>query len=75
MCECPAVINATNVDTQFWRASFDPTKDAVYSFLDRFIGEMASLFPDKVFHIGGDEVVRRLQVQQSIQIYTIPTAV
>lgn len=34
----------------------DPTKDRVYTFLDRFLGEMAALFPDAYFHIGGDEV-------------------
>jgi hexosaminidase len=34
----------------------DPTNDAVYTFLDSLIGEMASLFPDDYFHIGGDEV-------------------
>jgi hexosaminidase len=35
---------------------FDPTNEAVYTFLDAFIGEMADLFPDAYFHIGGDEV-------------------
>lgn len=35
---------------------FDPTNEAVYTFLDAFIGEMAGLFPDEYFHIGGDEV-------------------
>jgi hexosaminidase len=34
----------------------DPSKEAVYRFLDGFIGEMAALFPDPYFHIGGDEV-------------------
>jgi hexosaminidase len=34
----------------------DPTNEAVYVFLDRFLGEMAALFPDAYFHIGGDEV-------------------
>lgn len=34
----------------------DPTKEEVYAFLDQFIGEMAALFPDPYFHIGGDEV-------------------
>ena len=34
----------------------DPTKDSTYSFLDGFVGEMAKLFPDEYFHIGGDEV-------------------
>lgn len=34
----------------------DPTSERVYLFLDRFLGEMAALFPDQYFHIGGDEV-------------------
>ncbi|NOR14853.1 MAG: family 20 glycosylhydrolase [Candidatus Aminicenantes bacterium] len=34
----------------------DPTKESVYEFLDGFIAEMAELFPDEYFHIGGDEV-------------------
>lgn len=34
----------------------DPTKEYTYQFLNGFIGEMARLFPDKYFHIGGDEV-------------------
>ena len=34
----------------------DPTRDGTYKFLDKFIGEMADLFPDAYFHIGGDEV-------------------
>lgn len=36
--------------------TMDPTKEELYPFLDRFIGEMAALFPDEYFHIGGDEV-------------------
>ena len=34
----------------------DPTQARTYRFLDKFIGEMAKLFPDAYFHIGGDEV-------------------
>jgi hexosaminidase len=34
----------------------DPTRESTYAFLDSFVGEMAALFPDKYFHIGGDEV-------------------
>jgi len=34
----------------------DPTQDRTYKFLDKFIAEMAKLFPDAYFHIGGDEV-------------------
>jgi hexosaminidase len=37
-------------------AEMDPTKEETYRFLDKFIGEMAELFPDAYFHIGGDEV-------------------
>ena len=37
--------------------TLDPTRQEVYTFLDRFIGEMAALFPDPYFHIGGDEVL------------------
>jgi hexosaminidase len=35
--------------------TFDPTNDSVYIFFDKFFGEMAALFPDEYFHIGGDE--------------------
>lgn len=34
----------------------DPTREEIYKFLDKFIGEMVDLFPDSYFHIGGDEV-------------------
>jgi len=34
----------------------DPTQDRTYKFLDKFVAEMAKLFPDAYFHIGGDEV-------------------
>jgi hexosaminidase len=36
--------------------TLDPTRDSTYRFLDAFLGEMAALFPDAFFHIGGDEV-------------------
>jgi N-acetyl-beta-hexosaminidase len=35
--------------------ALDPTREEVYKFLDIFLGEMASLFPDAYMHIGGDE--------------------
>ena len=34
----------------------DPSREETYAFLDGFIGEMAAIFPDLYFHIGGDEV-------------------
>jgi len=34
---------------------FNPANEATYAFLSEFLGEMAALFPDPYFHIGGDE--------------------
>ena len=39
--------------------NLDPSREEVYAFLDRFLGEMAGLFPDAYLHIGGDEVTPR----------------
>ncbi len=36
--------------------TLDPTNEKTYEFLDAFFAEMAALFPDEYFHIGGDEV-------------------
>jgi hexosaminidase len=36
--------------------AIDPTQERTYKFLDELISEMATLFPDQFFHIGGDEV-------------------
>lgn len=36
--------------------AMNPTNEKTYKFLNEFIGEMAKLFPDAYFHIGGDEV-------------------
>lgn len=33
----------------------DPTNEQTYALLEEFLGEMAALFPDAYFHIGGDE--------------------
>ncbi len=36
--------------------TMDPSREQTYEFLDQFLSEMAALFPDPYFHIGGDEV-------------------
>lgn len=36
-------------------AVFNPAIEETYEFLDKFFGEMAQLFTDEYFHIGGDE--------------------
>jgi hexosaminidase len=37
-------------------AIMDPTREETYQFIEKFFAEMAGLFPDEYFHIGGDEV-------------------
>ena len=39
--------------------TLDPTRDEVYRFIEEFIDEIAPLFPDPYWHIGGDEVTGR----------------
>lgn len=43
-------------DFGVFEATLDPTRKSTYKFLDKFVGEMATIFPDEYFHIGGDEV-------------------
>ncbi|MCG8476034.1 MAG: beta-N-acetylhexosaminidase, partial [Cytophagales bacterium] len=35
--------------------TLDPTNEKTYELLEKLFAEMASLFPDEYFHIGGDE--------------------
>jgi len=35
--------------------AIDPTREATYTFIGRFLTEMAGIFPDAYVHIGGDE--------------------
>jgi hexosaminidase len=35
--------------------TMDPTNEALYPFIDAFIAEMTTVFPDEYIHIGGDE--------------------
>ncbi len=37
------------------QSELDPSNEKTFKFLDEFIGEMAAIFPDAYFHIGGDE--------------------
>lgn len=35
--------------------ALDPTREETYLFLEKFLQEMATIFPDRYIHIGGDE--------------------
>lgn len=37
--------------------ALDPTRPEVFAFVEKLFEEMAALFPDSCFHIGGDEVL------------------
>ncbi len=39
-----------------FKPTLDPSREATYRFVDGLIGELTALFPDRFFHIGGDEV-------------------
>jgi hexosaminidase len=34
----------------------NPARPETYKFLDQLLGEMTALFPDRYFHVGGDEI-------------------
>jgi hexosaminidase len=47
----------TGIRRQFGVSDYvlDPTREATYRFLEKFLAEMATIFPDQYVHIGGDE--------------------
>lgn len=59
--------------------AMDPTRQSTYKFLDKFVGEMAGIFPDPYFHIGGDEVAAsqwsgNAKIQAFMQAHNMPNA-
>lgn len=53
-----------------FRPVMDPTNPDLYTFLDEFVAEMGTLFPDMYFHIGGDEVMAKdWEENEEIQNY------
>lgn len=39
-----------------FKPTMDPTRETTWSFLSDFLTEMVPLFPDRYWHVGGDEV-------------------
>jgi hexosaminidase len=44
-----------DIVTNMEAPTFDPTNEKVYKVLDKFIGEMTTIFPSGYMHIGADE--------------------
>ncbi len=56
-----------------FQPTMNPAREETYQFLDAFLGEMTALFPDRYFHIGGDEV-EPTQWKQSASIQAFARA-
>ncbi len=52
----PGPFQFGTVKDELFSVPMDPTSEELYLFLDGFFDEMSRLFPDRYFHIGGDEV-------------------
>ncbi len=50
-----AIAYQREVNAGIFDPTLDPTNKATYKFLNTLFTEMAALFPDPYFHIGGDE--------------------
>ena len=61
LTKCNTVNDTNNVSgsrqKQAWNyGPINPIKESVYTFLASFFKEIANIFPDKLMHLGGDEV-------------------
>lgn len=66
----PGVLISCGSLTPLGQFQFDPTSEAAYAFLDTFFGDMDEVFPDKVWHLGGDEVTPScLNQSATVQAY------
>ncbi len=53
---CPPAPQVPQRGYGVFPCAVDPESDALYTFLDRLIGEWAEVFPDRYIHMGGDEL-------------------
>lgn len=66
----PGTYSLDTIVLGIFRPVMDPTNPDLYAFLNEFVAEMATLFPDEYFHIGGDEVMPKdWEENEEIQKY------
>lgn len=66
----PGPYKVDTIALGIFRPVMDPTNPDLYTFLDEFVAEMVTLFPDEYFHIGGDEVMAKdWEENEDIQNY------
>ena len=66
----PGTYSPDTIVLGIFRPVMDPTNPDLYAFLDEFVAEMVTLFPDEYFHIGGDEVMPKdWEENEEIQKY------
>lgn len=53
---CAPLPRAPQTGFGVFPCAVDPTRDALYEFLDGLLGEWAEVFPDPFVHLGGDEL-------------------
>jgi hexosaminidase len=53
---CPPMPLEAQTGFGIFPAAVDPTRDALYDFLDGLLAEWAEVFPDRFVHLGGDEL-------------------
>jgi hexosaminidase len=49
-------------------AEMDPTREETYKFIDKFMEEMAGLFPDEYFHIGIEAAGKEWEVNRRFRL-------
>ena len=49
-------LNGLEIKQGWSYGPMNPIKEEVYTFLTAFFKEVATVFPDKLMHLGGDEV-------------------
>jgi hexosaminidase len=56
MTDCPTVLDPTHPSQGWSKATLDPSQNVTFDVVEKLIAELATVFPDSAFHLGGDEV-------------------